>query len=53
MNLLSSLQSRVAKRAEYRRTVKALRQMPLDVALDLEIHPGDAEKIAKQAVYGR
>lgn len=53
MTLLSSLQTRVAKHAEYRRTVKELRRMPLDVALDLNIHPGDAEKIAKKSVYGR
>jgi len=27
--------------------------MPLDVALDLDIHQDDAEKIAQRAIYGR
>jgi hypothetical protein len=40
------------KRAHYRRTVAALRGLPLDVALDLDIYPGDAERIAARAVYG-
>ncbi len=53
MTLLSTLQSRIAKRAQYRRTVTELRRMPLDVALDLDIHQGDAERIAAAAVYGR
>ncbi len=41
-----------ARRARYNRTVAEIRQMPLDVALDLNIYPGDAEKIASKAVYG-
>ena len=41
------------KRAMYRRTVNEIRNMPLDVALDLGIYRDDAEKIAHQAVYGR
>ncbi len=40
------------KHASYRRTVAALRGMPLDVALDLDIFPGDAERIARRAVFG-
>jgi uncharacterized protein YjiS (DUF1127 family) len=42
----------VRNRANYRRTVAALKSMPLDVALDLDIFPGDAERIARRAVYG-
>lgn len=41
------------KRALYHRTVRELRRLPLDTALDLDIYPGDAEKIASRAVYGR
>ncbi len=52
MTLLSTLQNRIAKRAEYRRTIKELRSLPLDVALDLDIYPGDAKRIASRAVYG-
>jgi hypothetical protein len=40
------------KRARYNRTRKALRSMPLDVALDLDIYPGDADRLARHAVYG-
>ena len=52
-HFMSSLRNRLAKRAAYHRTVSEIRRMPLDVALDLDIYPGDAEKIAYEAVYGR
>ncbi|MFP7673004.1 hypothetical protein ACG74X_06555 [Marivita sp. S0852] len=50
---MSSLRTRLQKRAAYYQTVSEIRSMPLDVALDLDIYPGDAEKIAYEAVYGR
>lgn len=40
------------KRRDYNRTVRALSRLPIDVALDLDIYAGDAEKIARRAVYG-
>lgn len=49
MNFMAELQ----KRRDYHRTVRELRRLPLDVALDLDIYPGDAEKLAHRAVYGR
>ncbi|MCX7890684.1 MAG: hypothetical protein N2422_13320 [Rhodobacteraceae bacterium] len=49
---LDTLALRLKRRASYRRTVAAIRSMPLDVALDLDIYPGDAERIARRAVYG-
>lgn len=52
-HIMSSLRDRLNKRAAYNRTAQEIRMMPLDVALDLDIYPGDAEKIAAQAVYGR
>ena len=52
-HFMSSLRDRLEKRAAYHRTVAEIRRMPRDVALDLDIYPGDAEKIAQQAVYGR
>lgn len=51
--LMSSLRTRIEKRAAYHQTVREIRAMPLDVALDLDIYQGDAEKIAYDAVYGR
>lgn len=38
--------------ALYRRTRDEIARMPLDVALDLDIYPGDAAKIARKAVWG-
>ena len=52
-HLMSSLRNRLEKRAAYYRTVNEIRSLPLDVALDLNIYPGDAEKIAYDAIYGR
>lgn len=49
MNFLTDLK----KRRDYYRTMHELRRLPLDVALDLEIYPGDAEKLARRAVYGK
>ena len=51
--LLSRMQNVMRARAAYRRTVHALRKLPVDVALDLDLYPGDAESIARRAVYGR
>lgn len=39
--------------ARYRKTRDEIANLPLDVALDLDIYPGDAERIAREAVYGR
>ena len=44
----SALQNRIA----YRRTVRELRALPLDIALYLNIHRDDAERIASTVVYG-
>ena len=41
-----------AKRTRYLATVEAIRNMPREVALDLDIFKEDAEKIAYKAVYG-
>ena len=52
MTFIQTFKDQARKRAAYRRTVAELRSLPLDVALDLDIYRGDAERIAKQAVYG-
>lgn len=48
----NDLRTAIRKRADYNRTVAELRALPLDIALDLDIYPGDANKIAREAVYG-
>ncbi len=50
--LLTQLQDALKKRAAYLRTKSEIEALPVDTALDLDIYPGDAEKIARQAVYG-
>jgi len=52
-NIVTSLRERINKRAAYHRTVEELRAIPLEVALDLDIYPGDAERIAYETVYGQ
>jgi uncharacterized protein YjiS (DUF1127 family) len=39
--------------ARYRSTRDEIANLPLDVALDLGIYRGDADKIAREAVYGK
>jgi hypothetical protein len=39
--------------AAYRKTRAEIANLPLDVALDLDLHPGDAHRIARDAVYGK
>lgn len=51
-NLLSGLRKAAARRAEYRRIRHGIRHMPIAMALDLDICPGDADRIAYRAVYG-
>ena len=52
MTLFDRLQTMARKRADYTRTVRELRNMSLDVALDLDIRRADAKRIARKAVYG-
>ncbi|MBC7156601.1 MAG: DUF1127 domain-containing protein [Rhodobacteraceae bacterium] len=48
----STFGTALARWAEYRRTRAALERLPLDTALDLDIYPRDAARIARRAVYG-
>jgi len=52
MSFFETLADRARRRARYNRTVAELRSLPIDTALDLEIYRGDAEAIARRAVYG-
>jgi uncharacterized protein YjiS (DUF1127 family) len=52
MTLLSNLRDAMHRRAAYRRTVHELRGIPASLSEDLGIFPGDAKRIARQAVYG-
>lgn len=50
--LISDLKTAAHKRAVYRQTLRELRGLNIDTALDLDIYQADAHRIARQAVYG-
>jgi uncharacterized protein YjiS (DUF1127 family) len=52
MTVIEKLRTAARERARYRQTRDEIARMPLDVALDLGIYPGDAEAIARKAVWG-
>lgn len=52
MSVFSELRIAMRKRAAYRRTRNEISKLPLETALDLDIYPGDAARLARQAVYG-
>lgn len=49
---IASLREAARKRALYVQTRDEIATMPRDVARDLGIFPGDAEQIARNAVWG-
>ncbi len=52
MTVFEKLKTAAINSARYRRTRDEIARMPMDVALDVGIYPGDAEAIARRAVYG-
>ena len=52
MSIVTTVRGALEKRRQYNRTVRELRSMPLDVALDLDLARSDAKSTARQAVYG-
>jgi hypothetical protein len=53
MSVIALFKDAAEKRALYVKTRNEIARLPLDVALDLDIYPGDAERIAREAVYGK
>ena len=51
--LIENFRTAAEKRARFLRTRDEIARMPLDIALDLDIYPGDADRLAHEAVYGR
>jgi ATP-dependent protease HslVU (ClpYQ) peptidase subunit len=51
--MMNRFKEAARKRALYLQTRNEIARMPLDIALDLDIYPGDAAQIAHDAVYGR
>lgn len=52
MTLLTNIRVALQKHAAFIRTRNEIREMPLAAALDLGIYRGDADVIARQAIYG-
>jgi len=53
MTAYATLREMIAKRAEYRRTLREIEALPVELAIeDLGINPYDAKTIARRAVYG-
>jgi uncharacterized protein YjiS (DUF1127 family) len=52
ITVIDMLKTAARNYALYRQTRDEIANMPLDVALDLGIYRGDAERIAHEAVYG-
>lgn len=53
MKSLESLRRALAKRAAYHRTVREIRALPVELAIeDMGIDPYNARRIAHTAVYG-
>lgn len=50
--MLEDIRAAADRRRRYNAIRDEIRRMPLDVALDLDIHRDDAERIARTAVYG-
>jgi len=50
---IGRLVSAAERRARYARTRREIARLPLDVALDVDLYPRDAARIARAAVYGR
>ena len=52
LNLITTLRTRAAQRALYRRTRDALAGLPPSVARDLGITPDNTDLVARRAVWG-
>ena len=53
ITLIENLKKPSQQRALYVTTRDEIARLPLDIALDLDLYPGDADRIARDAVYGR
>ncbi len=51
--LWTRLTTAARNQARYRQTRNEIARLPVDVALDLGIYPGDAEALARKAVWGK
>ncbi|WP_167852623.1 hypothetical protein [Pseudotabrizicola sediminis] len=53
ISVYNTIRTAAVTYARFRTTRDQIAKLPLDVALDLDIYPGDADRIARRAVYGQ
>jgi hypothetical protein len=53
ISVYEMIRDAAATYARFRKTRDEIANLPLDVALDLDLYPGDADRIARRAVYGQ
>ncbi|MDO8884910.1 MAG: hypothetical protein U0934_20420 [Pseudotabrizicola sp.] len=53
ISVYEMIRDAAATYARFRKTRDEIANLPLDVALDLDLYPGDADRIARHAVYGQ
>ncbi len=53
ISVYEMLKTAAANYAAYRQTRDEIANLPADIALDIGIFPGDADRIAREAVYGK
>ena len=51
-SFIAKVRDEAAKRAQYRATRDEIAKLPRSIALDLGIFPEDADRIAREAVWG-
>lgn len=53
LSMFDQIREAAQRYARYHKTRAEIARLPLDVALDLDLYPADADRIARAAVYGR
>jgi uncharacterized protein YjiS (DUF1127 family) len=53
LTVFEKLMTAARNQARYRQTRNEIARLPMDVALDLGIYPGDADELARKAVWGK
>ena len=53
LTVFDMLKTAAVNYARYRTTRDEITNLPADIALDIGVFPADAERIAREAVYGK
>ena len=53
LTVFDMLKTSAVNYARYRKTRDEIANLPADIALDIGVFPADAERIAREAVYGK